>query len=127
LFIKSMRRKVTDLAQGTATVQLTQDALGRPAIAYAGIPIGVVEDDATGAQILGFDEDDGSGNLDTTSIYALRFGLDAMHGIQTAAIDVRDLGELDAKPVLRTRIEWYPGIVLKHPRCAARLRYINNA
>jgi hypothetical protein len=52
--------------------------------------------------------------------------LDALHGIQTAPIDVRDLGELQTKPALRTRTEWYAGMVVKHPKAAARLRWVNN-
>jgi hypothetical protein len=76
--------------------------------------------------ILGFDEDDGQGNLDTTSVYAVRFRLNALHGIQTAPIDVRDLGELQTKPALRTRTEWYAGMVVKHPKAAGRLRWVNN-
>jgi hypothetical protein len=76
--------------------------------------------------ILGFDEDDGQGNLDTTSVYAVRFRLNALHGIQTAPIDVRDLDELQTKPALRTRTEWYAGMVVKHPKAAARLRWVNN-
>jgi hypothetical protein len=127
LMNKTMRRKITKLAQNTATVQLTQDALGRPAISYAGIPIGVVEDDATGTAILGFDEDDGQSNFDTTSIYAARVGLDSMHGIQTEPLEVRDLGRLPTSPHLRTEIEWLQSWVLAHPKAAARLSRINNA
>jgi len=35
---------------------------------------------------------------------------------------VRDLGEIDEKPVFRTRIEWYCGMAVFHPRAAARLK-----
>lgn len=127
LMNKAMRRKITALAAGTAAVTMTVDQLGRPLTAYAGIPIGVVEDDETGTAILGFDEDDGSGNFDTCSIYALRLGTDVFHGIETAPVDVRDLGELDSKPAFRTRVEWFAAFVLRHPRAAARLSRINNA
>jgi hypothetical protein len=127
LMNKTMRRKIGALASGTAAVSMSLDQLGRPMMSYAGVPIGIVEDDASGTAILGFDEDDGSSNLDTCSIYAAKYSFDAMHGIQTAPIDVRDLGELQSKPAFRTRIEWYSGFVAKHPKCAARLRYINNA
>jgi hypothetical protein len=121
-----MRRKVNNLirAAGQAT-EVVNDQFGRRIDAYAGIPIGVVGDDSEGNAILGFDEDDGSSNLDTTSIYAIRFGLDGLHGIQTEAMSVRDLGELDSKPALRTRIEWYSGFVVKHPKAVARLKWIN--
>ncbi len=109
LMNKVMRRKVNKLirAAGQAT-EVVSDAFGRQIMSYGGIPIGVVGDDAGGNAILDFDEDDGSGNDDTTSIYAVRFGLDALHGIQTEPMSVRDLGELNSKPAYRTRIECTP-------------------
>jgi hypothetical protein len=128
LMNKTMRRKVSALVRASgAAIETVADSFGRPLQAYAGVPIAVIGDDASGAQILGFTEDDGASNFDTTSIYAARFGLDGLHGIQTAPVEVRDLGELNTKPVYRTRIEWYSGIVIKHPKAAARLRWINNA
>lgn len=128
LMNKTMRRKINKLRRsaGQATEQVN-DAFGRQIEAYASIPIGVIGDDAEGNAILGFDEDDGASHNDTTSIYAVRFGLDALHGIQTEPMSVRDLGELDSKPALRTRIEWYSGEVIKHPKAVSRLRYINAA
>jgi hypothetical protein len=46
-------------------------------------------------------------------------------GIQAAGgMNVRDLGELDDKPVYRTRVQWYASIALLHSRAAARLRDI---
>lgn len=125
LMNKWMRRKITRLANNTASVSQARDALGRVVTTYGGIPIGVIEDDATGTEILGFDEDDGQSNFDTASIYALRVGLDTLYGIQTEALQVRDLGELDSAPVYRTRIEWLQSFVLAHPKAAARLRHIN--
>jgi hypothetical protein len=128
LMNKTLRRKVNKLRRAASqATEIVTDAFGRQIEAYAGIPIGVVGDDASGTPILGFDEDDGSGNLDTSSIYAVRFGLDGLHGIQTEVMSVRDLGEMESKPALRTRIEWYPGLVVKHPKAVARLRWINNA
>lgn len=128
LMNKTMRRKVNKLRRAASqATEVVTDAFGRQIEAYAGIPIGVVGDDASNTAILGFDEDDGSGNLDTTSIYAVRFGLDALHGIETEPLSVRDLGEQSSKPAYRTRIEWYSGLVIKHPKAVARLRWINNA
>jgi hypothetical protein len=127
LMNKFLHRKITRLAQGSAQVTFGLDALGRPLTTYAGIPIGIVEDDEAGNAILDFDEDDGASNLDTASMYAVRFGLDVFHGIQSGPVDVRDLGELDSKPAFRTRIEWFASLVLKHPAAAARLSRINQA
>lgn len=125
---KVLRRKVNALMRAAGQAMETiSDSFGRQIEAYAGIPIGKIEDDAEGNPILDFDEDDGEGNLDTASIYAVRFGLDGLHGIQTEAMSVRDLGELDTKPAYRTRIEWYSGMVIKHPKAVARLKWINEA
>ena len=56
-----------------------------------------------------------------TSIYAVKFGPDKFTGLQVGGVDVRDLGELESKPVLRTRIEWITGLAASHPRCIARM------
>lgn len=120
LMSKALRRKVSTLARSTSNLQWQVDDFGRQIAIYAGVPIGVVEDDASGSAILGFDEKAGTSNV-TSSIYAVRVGPDALHGIQTAPISVRDLGELDSKPAMRTRTEWYSALVVKHPKAAARL------
>lgn len=126
LMSKGMRRKVNALMRSAdQAIEVVSDAFGRQIPAYASIPIGIVEDDNEGNEILAFDEDDGAGNTDTGSIYAIRFGLDALHGIQTSPLSSRDLGELDTAPKLRRRIEWYSSICIKHPHACARLRYIN--
>jgi hypothetical protein len=108
-------------AGGTTPESIMVPNFGRPVIAHNGVPLLPIEEDTLGNDILKFDETQGTDET-TTSLYAVKFGADALHGIQTAPVSVRDLGEIDAKPALRTRIEWYSGIVLKHPRCAARLK-----
>lgn len=118
---KAMRRAVVKLARSSQVLSITRDYFGREVESYGGIPMAVVEDDADGDAILGFDETQGTDEA-TTSIYACRFGVDTCHGIQTKPVDVRDLGEIDTKPALRTRIEWYSGMVIKHPRAMARLK-----
>lgn len=108
-------------AGGTTPESIMVANFGRPVISHNGVPMFPIEEDAAGNEILKFDEEQGT-DAQTASIYAVKFGPDALHGIQTAPVSVRDLGEIDAKPALRTRIEWYSGMVLKHPRCAARLK-----
>lgn len=121
LMNKATRRAVIKLARNSSVLSIGPDLFGREVTSYSGVPMAVVEDDAQGNAVLGFDETQGT-DAETCSIYAVKFGPDAVHGIQTAPMDVRDLGEIDIKPALRTRIEWYSGIVLKHPKCAARLK-----
>jgi hypothetical protein len=48
-------------------------------------------------------------------------------GIQSSAPMVADLGELQTKPAMRTRIEWYAGVVCLHGKSAGRLRGIKSA
>ncbi len=124
LMNKQCRRKITQLATNTLAVTMGIDQLGRPMQMYGGIPIGIVEFDDLGQWVLDFDEDDGAGHANTCSMYALRLGMDTFHGIQSAPIDVRDLGELNSKPAFRTRIEWFAAMAIKHPRAAARLQHI---
>jgi hypothetical protein len=120
-----LRRKLTTLVQGVSgsgMVTFTQDAFGRQQMAYADCPIRIVRREDDGSTILGFDEDPGDATSDCSSIYCVRFGSDYVHGIQNMALpSVKDFGETEAAPKHLGRIEWYPGLVVKHPRSAARL------
>ena len=129
---KTLRRKVTSLIVGTTgsgRIEYTQDSFGRQQQMYANTPIRVIEREDNASTFLGFDEDEGTGGVDNTaSIYCVRFGMDFVHGIQGMSLpNVKDFGEMEAAPRHLGRIEWYPGIVVKHPRAAARLYHINNA
>jgi uncharacterized protein (DUF39 family) len=42
-------------------------------------------------------------------------------------MEVRDLGELQEKPAVRTRVEWLAGIACYTGRCASRLYGITDA
>ncbi len=120
----ALRRSVTDKVRtqtGSSLVSLTQDAFGRQQMAYAGTPIRVVRREDDGSTILDFDETRGSSSV-CASIYCVRFGSDQVHGIQSRGLpSVKDFGEVQAGPYHLGRIEWYTGVVLKHPRGAARL------
>ena len=118
---KKTRQRVRQLARSVNALTIAKDDLGREVDQYYGVPFAIIEDDATGAAILGFDETQGASD-ETASIYALKFGPGAMFGAQTAPISVRDLGELQSQPAFRTRVEHYSTIVLEHPKCAARLK-----
>jgi hypothetical protein len=117
---KTLRRKTNALmrAAGQATETIS-DAFGRQINAYAGMPIGIIEDDKDGDEILDFDEDG-----TTTSIYAVRFGFDMLSGLQNGTIDVEDLGLVETQ--YKTLIEWLTGLVVWHGKSAARLYGITN-
>jgi Major capsid protein GP7 len=114
---KTVRRQLNAAVRSAGqAIETVSGAFGQRLEAYAGIPIGVIEEDSTGAQILGFDED---GN--TTSIYAVRFGVgEYLGGIQSGGIAVEDLGLADI--FYKTLVEWIVGMAIFHPRAAARLQ-----
>lgn len=126
-----MRRKVNALRRAAGQARETvDDMFGRQIEAYAGIPIGVVDDNGAGNPILAFDESERDGSPgSTTSIYAVSWGEDEMTSMLETppGIEVTDLGELDSAPVMRTRIEWIVGLAVFHGRAAARLRFLTQA
>ncbi len=131
---KTLRRKVTTLVFATGAnpfqISQTQDAFGKQQQAYSNIPIRVIERSDDASTFLDFDEDDtgAGGNLDTASIYCVRYGMDYVHGIQHGALpSVQDFGLIPGEVYHKGLIEWYVGIVIKHPRSVARMRFINNA
>lgn len=104
------------------------DEFGNRIPTYNNLPI--LEADPSDVSLAAIDEAEaytGGGTADGTSIYVLNLREGMLQGIQNGGMDVRDLGELEAKPVFRTRIEWYSGIAMFHPRAAARLRDIDTA
>lgn len=127
---KAMRRRLS-AASRTYTVggfvNFTQDSFGRKQTVYDQIPILEMDQDNEGNDILGFTEAATSGTATGTSIYCVSFGDGYLTGIQNGGIDARDLGELQTAPKMRTRVEWYPGLALFHPRAAARLWSIADA
>lgn len=128
---KVLRRKINALmrAAGQAT-ETVSDAFGRQINAYAGVPIGIIEEDKDGAEILGFTEPDlDNGDQDvTSSIYAVRFGAsEYVSGIQNGTMEVVDKGNPAGSVFYVTDVEWICGMGVFHPKAAARLRGIKNA
>jgi hypothetical protein len=104
------------------------DEFGKRILKYNGLPILVTDLDESGSSILPCTEAAPTGGqAQTQSLYVVSFGDGKLVGIQNGAIDVRDLGELQTKPCLRTRVEWYSGIACFHGRAAARLYGITDA
>ncbi|KKK83039.1 hypothetical protein LCGC14_2797360, partial [marine sediment metagenome] len=98
-----------------------QDMFGRIINMYQGVPlidIGIKADQSTEIITNG---ESLSGGADETSIYAVKYGPEEYFwGIQQAPLEVRDLGEIDTKPVLRDRVEWVVGLAHSNPRALAR-------
>lgn len=122
---KTMRRRLTVAARTAAVggnISYTIDEFGRQVTKYNDIPILIMGKDNDNVEILDFSE---AGS--TTSIYIVSLGEGKVSGLENGGMDVRDLGELESKPSLRTRVEWYNAIGVFAPQSAARLKGITNA
>jgi hypothetical protein len=107
-----------------------EDMTGKRVLTWNGIPILDPGDTAAGARILPQTETQGTAAGTTSSIYAVKFGQDegdqGVTGLTNGGVDVRDLGELDAKPAYRTRIEFFTGVAVFAGKAAARLTGVLN-
>jgi len=116
-------RKVNRLLRASGIAPEPIEIARRIVGTYAGLPMvatGLSTDGVT--EILGFDETVGSSSI-TASIYAVKFGeQEFVSGLTNGGIDVYDLGELETKPVYRTRIESYMAIANFNGKAAARLK-----
>ena len=122
---KSVRRRLTVAARSSSVggdITYTLDEFGRQVTNYNGLPILIVDKDNENNDILGYTE---TGT--TTSIYIVAFGEGQVQGLENGGMDVRDLGELESKAALRTRVEWYSCFGVFSPRTAARLSKITDA
>ena len=128
---KAMRRRLTTAARSSSIggyITWDLDAFGRKIAFYGELPILIIDKDNTDTDILPFLEVGSGGSTATaTSIYCVSFMAGKCQGIQNKTIEGRDLGELQTKPAMRTRVEWYSGVAMYHGRAAARLRGISNA
>jgi len=107
---KKVRREIQALFEGqTHYIQVGKDEFGRPVEMFGDVQIRTVSDSI----------------LTGGDIYAVKFGvMSAVAGLTNGFVQVRDLGELDTLPVFRTRIEFYCGLAMFHPKAAARLKDI---
>ena len=129
LMNKTMRRRLTAAARlytvgGYITYE--KDEFGRTVTMYNDLPILIADKDNNYDDIMPFTEAAASSTSQCTSIYCLSFAENGVVGIQNGEMDVRDMGEIDEKPVYRTRVEWLISIAVLRARAVARLRYIKD-
>lgn len=129
---RSMRRRLWQATRSTATgvggnVLMEREDMGKPILTYAGLPILVGYPKNKNTAILPFTESSPGGGTTGTSIYVVNFSEDGIVGITNGGMQVRDLGELDAQPVWRTRLEWYLSWVALNPFAGTRLWGISDA
>ena len=129
---RTHRRKITHLARDHSShplIDVGTDALGRKVTMYDGVELNILGDDASGNQILAFDETQGSSNV-TSSMYFVRYGTDEnVCGLMGAggSFEVRDFGEQEAAPGHMGRVEVYPGVCIFNKYSIARYKGITNA
>lgn len=129
LMNKTMRRRLSGAARSSSVggyITYDLDAFGRRVTKYNDLPILIADKDNNYDDIMPFTEAAASGTSQCTSIYCLSFAENGVVGLQNGAMDVRDMGEIDTKPVYRTRIEWYITLAILRARAAARLRYVKD-
>lgn len=127
---KALRRRLSAAARTSTVggyVTYDKDSFGRQIMMYNDLPILEVDLDHEQTAILGFDEAATSGTATATSLYVVSMGDDALSGIQNGGINAQDLGELQASPVYRTRVEWYNGLAIFNGRSVTRLWSIADA
>lgn len=127
---KNFRRRLSAAARlytvgGYITYEL--DAFGRRVTYFNDLPIIVVDKDNENNDIMPHTETADDGGADGVSIYCVSFAENGVVGLQNGEMDVTDLGEIDTKPVFRTRVEWYISMAIMRPRAAARLWNIQDA
>ena len=127
---KDVRRKLTVAARNYQVggfIDYALDEFGRRVTMYNDLPILIVDYDDTGSKIIDWNEAGPGGGSTSQSLYVLSIGSGMVTGLQNGTMEVTDLGELQTKPVYRTRIEWLVGLATLHGRCATRIWGITNA
>jgi hypothetical protein len=122
--------KIRSSARRLTIYDQTVDTFGRKIATYNGVPMFDIGAKADGSLIIPQTETQGTSNI-ASSIYAVRFGNSegdqAVTGLTNGGVSVRDLGEQQAKPVYRTRIEFFTGLAVFGGKAAARLTGVLNS
>lgn len=117
---KEVIRKINNLmrSEGQA-LEYIDGQFGKKIPMYAGIPIEVPEENSSGNPIL---------NDDTSSpayeIYACKFGVDKVLGLQAEPMRIIDHGLYSGNAQERVTIEWIVSFICAAPKCAARLHSV---
>ncbi len=125
---RSIRQKIQSSARRLAIFDQTIDDFGRTIASYNGIPLLDIGTKADGSQIIPQTETQGTAAGTTSSIYAVKYGLNeadgGVTGLTNGGVQVIDFGneQMQDKPVYRTRIEFFCGLAVFGGKAAARLQ-----
>ncbi|MDR2373451.1 MAG: hypothetical protein LBD77_05010, partial [Bifidobacteriaceae bacterium] len=111
-------------------LQFSEDIAKKRVPMWNGIPILDAGIGVNGADVLAFDEAQGTATT-TTSVYVVKFG-SAPHdrgvtGLTNGFVQAKDLGEISSKPAYRTRVELFAGMAVFGGQAAARLKGVLNS
>lgn len=110
------------VGSGADAVTMQLPNFSRPVLTHNGIPV-LVNDFLPGNETLGT-------GTNLCSIFAMRMNeLDGLHGLAggaAAGIRVENVGTVQNKDAVRTRVKWYCGLALKSTLSLARLQGITN-
>lgn len=114
---KRSRRKLSSLRRSSGNLLETDvDQFGRRALFYDGVPL-LVDD------FIPDNETQGSSGAVCSSIYAVKFGMDAgLLGLENGGVQIEEVGELETKDATRWRIKWYCGLAAFSLLGCARLK-----
>jgi hypothetical protein len=127
---KKVRNRLTALARTATThnINFEIDQFGMKVMHFNKIPVYVMQDEMTSADILSTTEIDGAGtNSDTSSLTIVRFGEDGVHGFTPDPSAVISVTEESRDNFDQKRLEKNAAIVVEVPRAAVRVRYIKEA
>jgi hypothetical protein len=123
--------KIASAARRLLMATTNRDDFGRVFNTYRGIEIRDIGTKSDGSTLIIPQTETQGASAVTSSVYVVRFGQtesdQAVTGLTNGGVDVRDLGELETKPVYRTRIEFYCGLAVFGGHAAARLKGVLNA
>lgn len=110
------------VGSGADAVTMQLPNFSRPILTHNGKPI-IQNDWLPGNETLG-------SGTNLCSVYAARFNeLDGVHGLYggaNAGIRVENIGTVQNKDAVRTRVKWYVGMALKSTKSIARLAGLTN-
>ncbi|OGO08263.1 MAG: hypothetical protein A2Y61_05645 [Chloroflexi bacterium RBG_13_60_13] len=121
------RRQIRTLArsQGWDLALSTPAGINRPLQFYGDIPI-LINDFITDTEDCVDGGFGGKTGDDTTSIFAVKFGAEGLHGLDgSQGITVEDIGPLETKDARRRRIKWYMTLALRSTKALARMSGID--
>jgi hypothetical protein len=126
---KAMKRKLSKAARANVggDIEVAKDEFGFRITMYNDIPMIIVDFNQLGQRIIDFNEAGPAGGTTSTSVYVANLGPGFVQGIQNGTLDVEDLGQLEALPVMRTRMEWLIGMAVMHGRSIARVWGVTQA